>query len=48
MPLLHHPLSQSTSPLSASCDQRAPISLASVVSHDPGMASRQVAPPIGS
>lgn len=34
--------------LSASCDQRAPFSLAGVVSHDPGMASRQVAPPFGS
>lgn len=34
--------------LSASCDQRAPCSLAGVVSHDPGMASRQVAPPFGS
>ncbi|XP_063786907.1 serine/arginine-rich splicing factor 3-like isoform X1 [Pseudophryne corroboree] len=34
--------------LSASCDQRAPFSLAGVVSHDPGMASHQVAPPFGS
>lgn len=34
--------------LSASCDQRAPFSLAGVVLHDPGMASHQVAPPFGS
>lgn len=35
----HLPLSQSTSPLSASCDQRTPIS-----SHDPSMATSPLVP----